>query len=78
MHALEEGVVANAGDLDLAMVLGTGFPPFRGGVLRWADSRGARAIQDRLASFEQALGARFAAAPGLVELAEREGSFTDL
>ena len=26
-----------AGELDLAMIMGTGFPPFRGGLLRYAD-----------------------------------------
>ncbi|HUF18872.1 MAG TPA: 3-hydroxyacyl-CoA dehydrogenase NAD-binding domain-containing protein, partial [Thermoanaerobaculia bacterium] len=33
---LDEGVVGSAGELDLAMIMGTGFPPFRGGLLRYA------------------------------------------
>lgn len=36
--ALKEGVVARAEDIDLAMVMGTGFAPFRGGPMRWAES----------------------------------------
>ncbi|HWL52770.1 MAG TPA: 3-hydroxyacyl-CoA dehydrogenase NAD-binding domain-containing protein [Chthoniobacteraceae bacterium] len=38
--ALEEKVVASARDIDLGMMLGAGFPPFRGGLLRYADSVG--------------------------------------
>jgi 3-hydroxyacyl-CoA dehydrogenase/enoyl-CoA hydratase/3-hydroxybutyryl-CoA epimerase len=31
---LEEGIAASADDIDLAMILGTGYPPFRGGPLQ--------------------------------------------
>ncbi len=51
--ALEERVVTRAEDVDLAMVLGTGFPPFRGGLLRYADSVGIGAIVERLARRQQ-------------------------
>ena len=37
-RCLEEGIVATPGEIDLAMVMGTGFAPFRGGPLRHADS----------------------------------------
>lgn len=40
-RCLDEGIVASPGELDLAMVMGTGFPPFRGGLLRYADTKGA-------------------------------------
>ncbi len=40
----DEKVVATAEDVDLGMVLGAGFPPFRGGPLRYADSLGAESI----------------------------------
>ncbi len=39
-RVLEEGVARNASDLDVAMVLGTGFPDFRGGVARHAHDIG--------------------------------------
>ena len=74
---LGHGIVASAATLDLAMIMGTGFPPFRGGLLRWADSEGLRQIVDGLARFEDRLGARFAPAPLLKELAERDGTFTN-
>jgi 3-hydroxyacyl-CoA dehydrogenase/enoyl-CoA hydratase/3-hydroxybutyryl-CoA epimerase len=39
-RALAEGLVPAAGLLDLAMIYGTGFPAYRGGLLREADRRG--------------------------------------
>jgi len=52
-QALEERVVTRPEDVDLAMVLGTGFPPFRGGLLRYADSAGIGAIVERLTRRQQ-------------------------
>jgi 3-hydroxyacyl-CoA dehydrogenase/enoyl-CoA hydratase/3-hydroxybutyryl-CoA epimerase len=75
-RALEEGVVDSADRVDLAMIMGTGFPPFRGGLLRWADDIGLRRIADGLQQFESRLGSRFAPAPLLRELAGRDGVFT--
>ena len=43
-RCLEEQVVATADDVDFAMVMGTGFAPFRGGPLRYADSHGVEKI----------------------------------
>ena len=74
-YCLGERVVATPGKLDLAMILGTGFPPFRGGLLRYADSLGARRIQQRLEEFVERLGPRFAPAPLLVDLARSGGEF---
>jgi 3-hydroxyacyl-CoA dehydrogenase/enoyl-CoA hydratase/3-hydroxybutyryl-CoA epimerase len=48
-RALEEDVVAGAKELDLATVFGMGFPPFHGGLLRWADAVGLHAIAEKLA-----------------------------
>lgn len=35
---LEEKVCQNPSDIDIGMIMGAGFPPFRGGLLRYADS----------------------------------------
>ena len=43
-RCLEEQVVAGPEDVDFAMVMGTGFAPFRGGPLRYADSLGAEKL----------------------------------
>ena len=50
-RCLEEQVVTEAADVDFAMIMGTGFAPFRGGPLRYADALGAAtlvAAMDRL------------------------------
>jgi len=75
VRCLEEGVVDNARYLDMAMVLGTGFPPFRGGLLRYADSRGLANIVARLSSFEEKFGERFKPSTLLVEMAMRSETF---
>jgi 3-hydroxyacyl-CoA dehydrogenase / enoyl-CoA hydratase / 3-hydroxybutyryl-CoA epimerase len=52
--ALDDRVVEDANDVDLAMILGTGFPPFKGGLLRHADAVGIGTIVERLARRQQA------------------------
>ena len=71
---LEEKIVASAGELDLAMIMGTGFPPFRGGLLRYADSLGLPYIASRLDALS-AIGPRFRPNAPLVRLAERDAKF---
>lgn len=39
-RCLEEGVVESADVVDIGMIMGTGFPPFLGGLLRYADGQG--------------------------------------
>src|SRR5690606_3017221 len=41
-RCLDEGIVETAAEADMALVYGTGFPPFRGGVFRWIDAIGAQ------------------------------------
>ncbi|MGV3658702.1 MAG: 3-hydroxyacyl-CoA dehydrogenase NAD-binding domain-containing protein [Prosthecobacter sp.] len=40
MRCLKEGIARSADDIDLAMVLGTGYPPFRGGPIAYARDTG--------------------------------------
>lgn len=72
---LDETIVGSAAELDLAMIMGTGFPPFRGGLLRYADSLGSRHIVGRLEQLEKTVGPRFAPSPPLRRLAERDRKF---
>lgn len=41
-------IVAKASEADLAMIMGTGFPPFKGGLLKYADSVGVNNIVEKL------------------------------
>ena len=52
-RALDEKIVAKPSDVDLAMVFGTGFAPFRGGPLRFADRLGVALVQDGLESLRE-------------------------
>src|SRR5262249_32202273 len=72
---LEDGVVREPRDLDVAMVLGTGFPPFRGGLLRFADSIGPGIRVDRLSRLADAHGERFRPTSLLHELVREERRF---
>ncbi len=74
-RCLEEGVIADPEALDIAMVMGTGFAPFRGGLLRYADERGVVAIRDRLGELAAQFGDRFKAAPLIEKIAGNGGRF---
>lgn len=74
---LDEKIVATAGELDLAMIMGTGFPPFRGGLLRYADTIGAAAIVARLEELEKKYGSRFTPSEALRRLAAGNAKFYD-
>lgn len=75
-RCLEDGVARTAGEIDLAMVFGAGFPPFRGGPLRYADTFGLPAVNARLMALNAEKGARYAPCPLLARLAAEGGSFT--
>jgi 3-hydroxyacyl-CoA dehydrogenase/enoyl-CoA hydratase/3-hydroxybutyryl-CoA epimerase/3-hydroxyacyl-CoA dehydrogenase/enoyl-CoA hydratase/3-hydroxybutyryl-CoA epimerase/enoyl-CoA isomerase len=72
--ALDENVVDDPGDVDLAMVHGLGFPAFRGGLLAWADSLGAAAVVRRLEPLAP-LGIRMRPTRRLEDLARSGGGF---
>lgn len=73
-RVLEGGIVRSAGDVDLGLITGTGFPPFRGGLLRWADEIGLEHVTARLREW-LTLGPRFEPAPLLSERAARGEGF---
>lgn len=47
-HCLHEGVMTTPGEIDLAMMLGTGWAPFRGGPLKYARDVGISTIVKKL------------------------------
>lgn len=65
---IEEGLVADPRDVDLAVLLGLGFPQSQGGLLYWADALGARHVAHALAVLAP-LGKRFEPTTLLRELA---------
>jgi 3-hydroxyacyl-CoA dehydrogenase/enoyl-CoA hydratase/3-hydroxybutyryl-CoA epimerase/3-hydroxyacyl-CoA dehydrogenase/enoyl-CoA hydratase/3-hydroxybutyryl-CoA epimerase/enoyl-CoA isomerase len=73
-RVLTEGIVRDPGDVDMGLILGIGFPAFRGGLLRWADSLGLPAVLERLRKYE-ALGPRFAPTEQMKKLAAEGKGF---
>ena len=66
---MEEGICDRPQDMDLAMIYGTGFPPYRGGILRYADKWGLKNVYDKLMDLEKQYGARFKPAELIREMA---------
>ena len=75
VRALDEGVVRSARDGDIGAIFGIGFPPFRGGPLRYLDHIGAAQVVDVLQGLESKYGDRFAPASRLIRMAEQNSRF---
>ncbi|RAP33384.1 fatty-acid oxidation protein subunit alpha [Candidatus Marinamargulisbacteria bacterium SCGC AG-410-N11] len=74
-RCLEENIVEKAEYLDMAMILGTGFPPFRGGVCKYADNLGIPVVVKKLKNFAKKYGERFTPSSYLIQLEESQSSF---
>ncbi|KAM3323923.1 glyoxysomal fatty acid beta-oxidation multifunctional protein MFP-a isoform X3 [Capsicum chacoense] len=68
---LAECIVVKAADLDIASVMGMGFPPYRGGIIYWADTLGSKYICSRLNGWARMYGNFFKPRDSLVEKASR-------
>ncbi|PKF60582.1 fatty-acid oxidation protein subunit alpha [Psychromonas sp. psych-6C06] len=75
IRCLEEGVIENPAYLDMAMLMGTGFPAFRGGLLKYADNQGLQTVCDKLMQLSDQYGSRFAPAALLIEKAKNGQTF---
>lgn len=65
MKCLHEGVAGKdqetaAKQIDLGTVMGIGFPPFRGGVIYYARTRGLDSLRAQIAELHREYGARYA------------------
>ncbi len=78
-YILKEKIVEKAQDVDLGLIFGIGFPPFRGGLLRYADTEGLDNIVSAIEKFSQDVSeTRFKLAPLLKEMIESKKKFYDL
>jgi 3-hydroxyacyl-CoA dehydrogenase/enoyl-CoA hydratase/3-hydroxybutyryl-CoA epimerase len=68
-RCLEEEIVAEPADVDFAMIMGTGFAPFRGGPLRFADSRSAKDLVAAMQRLADSGAAHFAPCESLRRMA---------
>ncbi|MBD66065.1 MAG: fatty acid oxidation complex subunit alpha FadJ [Halobacteriovoraceae bacterium] len=75
---LSENIVQSAADVDLGLIFGIGFPPFRGGLLRYADNEGLDRISTAIERFSSEVSAeRYQLHPYLKELVEKKKKFYD-
>lgn len=73
-RALEAGIVRDPRDVDLGLIFGLGFPPFKGGLLFWADTIGAAKLVEMVRQYES-LGTRFTPTPLLLDMAKSNRKF---
>lgn len=65
---LDDKIVETPHEVDLAMIMGTGFPPFRGGLMKYADTVGLKSISESLKKYATERKAkRLEPAPALVK-----------
>jgi len=74
-YMIQEDICDRPQDMDLAMIYGTGFPPYRGGILRYADAWGIKNIQKKLTELEGTYGVRFKPADLITEMAKSGKTF---
>jgi 3-hydroxyacyl-CoA dehydrogenase/enoyl-CoA hydratase/carnithine racemase len=74
-YMIQEEICDRPQDMDLAIIYGLGFPPYRGGILRYADAWGIRNVYEHLLKLEQEKGVRFKPSSLLKEMAESGRTF---
>ena len=78
-YIFADRIVDKASTVDIGMIYGTGFPPFKGGLLRWADQDGLETLAGRIRGFAKEVSAdRFAIAPFLEMMIADKKKFYDL
>ncbi len=73
-RTLNEGIAIRASDIDVASVLGMGFPAYRGGIMKYADSLGAKYIHDKLGAWATVHGPMYAPCEWLAKKARAGAS----
>jgi 3-hydroxyacyl-CoA dehydrogenase len=57
------------------MIYGAGFPPYRGGILRYADKWGITNVYTKLVQLERQYGSRFKPAQLILEMSRSGKTF---
>ena len=74
-RTLEEKIVETPMEVDLGVIYGLGFPPFRGGILKYADTYGLKEICEKSKGYSESLGACYQPNMLLLELSNKGGTF---
>uniref|UniRef100_A0A0V0ISI0 Putative glyoxysomal fatty acid beta-oxidation multifunctional protein MFP-a-like n=1 Tax=Solanum chacoense TaxID=4108 RepID=A0A0V0ISI0_SOLCH len=70
-RVLAEGIAVKSSDLDISAIMGMGFPPYRGGIIFWADTLGSKYIYSRLDEWSRMYGDFFKPCSYLAERASK-------
>ena len=76
-QVIEANIVRNVRDIDLGLIFGLGFPPYKGGLMFWADTVGVAKLREKLKPFS-GLGERFESTALLDEMAQGNKKFYQL
>lgn len=74
-RCLDEKIITKSRDVDVGMIFGTGFAPFRGGLLKYADSQGIDEVIEHLNDFKRQFGDRFEPCSYLISLHANNSCF---
>ena len=74
VRCLDDGIVDTAAEVDMGLILGLGFPRFRGGALRYIDTLGLQAFADAVQA-HAAHGALYTLPEGVQERLQSGGHF---
>ena len=69
-RCLEEGIVESVAEADMGLIMGIGFPPFRGGALKYADTVGMKTLVEKAAKYT-ALGKLYEPTARMKEMAAK-------
>ncbi|APX92681.1 multifunctional fatty acid oxidation complex subunit alpha [Halomonas sp. 1513] len=75
VRCLEDDIVATPAEADMALIYGIGFPPFRGGALRYIDAMGVAAFVELADGLADELGPLYAPTDKLREMAKSGDTF---
>lgn len=73
IRCLEAGIVDSANDLDMALIFGVGFPPFKGGAIRYVENMGLAAFVEKADQYKE-LGPLYYPTDTLRDLAANNGT----
>jgi len=69
-RALEEGIAETPNEVDMGLIMGLGFPPFRGGAFKYADSLGLKTVCDKADKYAR-LGKLYEPTERMREMADK-------
>jgi 3-hydroxyacyl-CoA dehydrogenase/enoyl-CoA hydratase/3-hydroxybutyryl-CoA epimerase len=76
-RCLDEKIASRPQDVDLGMIFGTGFAPFRGGLLSFADTEGVTKVYETLQSLSESDHSRFKPSSALETIYKSGKGFYD-